>query len=591
MSYVKTEWQTGDLITADKINKIEDGIEVLSEGYEELKGDLDELEDSVIFVKNLIVSTTQGKFTNVSVGNAISFSDNDEYGYGVVIVDGSATYSINNFNFNNNFSVVCDANGIILGRLRDYYTSGEYSSVYTMPSTAKYIYLCSSQFSASGDSNVVVLETDETISGIQNAEKYNTDNYPFNTLVQVIIDKQYCENKGKYLYDILDSIPNDFEPFADSYYYQYIDKSKWHNGKIWMLSGNIVESDNRGYNAYPKFSIPKGNYPVVNCSGNFSFALYEDGTVHAFRDIVINGILVLPQDATLYISNGNIDYTMVIDGEVPVDSSGNIVFVSGKFHKSSNHIIYCGSKRRYKTLRSAIEKATEYFDSTVYVDAETFDLAVEFADVLETYDGTNQREGITLKNRVHVIFASGSKVVFDYNGSNENVYTCFSPFNAGEYGFTLENAYVESKNCRYSVHDELNSSQIPYFNKYLNCTFIHDSSNSVWGAHQAIGGGLGCHASILIENCYGKAVGYDDNVFSYHNASSTTITDTESRIDIKNCYIEGTVRCSNYGVSEKKSKMYVSGCRLKSEPRLEKTITDVRKDNMELIAWNNVIVN
>lgn len=39
MSYVKTEWQTGDLITADKINKIEDGIEVISEGYEELKSD------------------------------------------------------------------------------------------------------------------------------------------------------------------------------------------------------------------------------------------------------------------------------------------------------------------------------------------------------------------------------------------------------------------------------------------------------------------------------------------------------------------------------------------------------------------------
>lgn len=33
MSYVKTTWQTGDIVTADKLNKMEQGIQDASESY------------------------------------------------------------------------------------------------------------------------------------------------------------------------------------------------------------------------------------------------------------------------------------------------------------------------------------------------------------------------------------------------------------------------------------------------------------------------------------------------------------------------------------------------------------------------------
>ena len=77
-------------------------------------------------------------------------------------------------------------------------------------------------------------------------------------------------------------------------------------------------------------------------------------------------------------------------------------------------------------------------DSIVYVDAETFDLVEEFGEeYLDSYSGT-ELIGIYLKNRVHVIFANGSKVLFNYKGSNTKVHELFSPFNSGEYGFTLK---------------------------------------------------------------------------------------------------------------------------------------------------------
>ena len=163
----------------------------------------------------------------------------------------------------------------------------------------------------------------------------------------------------------------------------------------------------------------------------------------------------------------------------------------------------------------------------------------------------------------------------------------FSVFNSGEYGFTLENAWIESKNCRYSVHDERASRPDYYCSKYLRCTFIHDSSKSVWGAHQAIGGGLGLHGDILIDGGYFKSIG-GENTVSYHNAVSTT-DESKSKVVIQNAWISGYTLCANFGTSTEKSQMFVNGCSLGSEPRLETVITSERADNMELITWNNVI--
>lgn len=245
--------------------------------------------------------------------------------------------------------------------------------------------------------------------------------------------------------------------------------------------------------------------------------------------------------------------------------------------------IYCGSTREYTTLKSAIEEATKYMDAVVYVDAETFDLKSEFGTTwLENY-AEEANCGLFLKNRVHVIFASGAKVVFNYTGANEYIQRRFSPFNAGEHGFILENAWVESTNCRYSVHDERGTQTDPYHNIYKRCTFIHDSTGTTWGSHQAIGGGLGKNGDILIEDCYLITAGTATTV-SYHNSAAT---DAESSVVLKDSYLSSTVLISNYGTSTKKTRMIVTNCSLGFEPIVS---TEAQyADNVELVKWNNNI--
>mgnify|MGYP000527337945 FL=1 len=117
---------------------------------------------------------------------------------------------------------------------------------------------------------------------------------------------------------------------------------------------------------------------------------------------------------------------------------------------------------------------------------------------------------------------------------------------------------------------------------------IHDSSGCSWGAHQAIGGGLGQYGDVLIEDGYYKAVGNVDNI-SYHNTLFAEDSKAKSKVVIRGVYIDGTTLCANYGTSKEISQMFVCGCSLRVEPKLERVITVERADNMEVIAWGNTI--
>lgn len=288
----------------------------------------------------------------------------------------------------------------------------------------------------------------------------------------------------------------------------------------------------------------------------------SDISSYSISDYPINTVLSLKSTLPLELNNGT-----------RIDEICN------------SKIFYCGATRDYTSLKEVIEEATKYMNSIVYVDSGVYDLVGEFGTLyLDAYNGTDNI-GILLKNRVRVIFSSGAKVVFDYQGTNEKVHEYFSPFNSGEYGFTLENAYVDSKNCRYSVHDERAHFTDSYHNVYKRCTFLHDSSNaSGWHASQAIGGGLGKYGDILIEDCYCKSVSNDDTI-SFH---STTISedgnDAKSKIVVKNTYTSGTLCFIPLGNSTEKTPIFVSGCNLRIEPKL-----DGSAETMELISWGNTI--
>ena len=377
---------------------------------------------------------------------------------------------------------------------------------------------------------------------------------------------------------------------------QYLLISEWVDNTFYTGADSITVANN--YFTQKIENLPKGTYHFNRMSAPFTYIKNVDtGAVSKASDLGysdVNGketTITIDYNFNLYLTLNEVPttvYPMWANGELPQEYKEGLYDINSNTLKPKEKIYYCGSSREYKTLKGVIEEATKFMDSIVYVDAETFDLVEEFGEeYLDSYSGT-WMIGIFLKNRVHVIFANGSKVLFNYKGSNTKVHEYFSPFNSGEHGFTLENAWIESKNCRYSVHDERGHSSDAYHNKYLRCTMIHDSSSCSWKAHQVIGGGLGQFGDILIEDGYYKSVGCADNI-SYHNTTLTGSSKAKSKVVIRGAYIDGTTLCANYGTSKEISQMFVCGCSLGAQPKLERVITEERADNMEVIAWGNTI--
>ena len=243
----------------------------------------------------------------------------------------------------------------------------------------------------------------------------------------------------------------------------------------------------------------------------------------------------------------------------------------------------------YTNLFDAITEATRRMDAVVYVGPGTWNILDELgADYLANVSSTKQ--GIVLKNRVHVICSSKAYVKCLYSGSNTNVISYLSAFNAGKYGFTLENADIEVSNVRYCVHDERNADTDHYDNYYINCRM--KNTNQVTGSlSQCIGGGLGYDGHIIIDGCtFENPLRENYGVVSYHNAHGAA-TDSRSLIEVKGCYFYGknTFRAGYYGNSTAITQCLVHGNSMGAAPYMTQEDQSFTNVNMEIVAWDNDI--
>lgn len=368
---------------------------------------------------------------------------------------------------------------------------------------------------------------------------------------------------------------------------QYLDNSTKENGYYYS---NDVKTANASYSIYAPVTVPAGTYYIgAAASTNFSYVKIGDtfSKLSALNPITLAEysayVVTVNAEATFYISTASSNTYKVPISTIPIKPNAE-EYRFGDFLECPNKVVYVGTTRQYKTLKSAIEAVDDVFDAYIYVDAEEFDLVDEFGQAFLDAYSTAESFGLFLKNRVHLIFASGSKVVFNYTGSNAYVHEYFSPFNAGRYGFELIGANIESTNCRYSVHDEHGTENEPYRNIYKGCTMKHDSSATTWGAHQCIGGGLGLHGTIEISDCVFEAVG--TNIDASYHAPSTS-SNAQNRVSVENSYFAGTFRMSTYGTGTAKSYGYVKGNSCTSAPFVSHN--EGSADNVEIIAWNNEI--
>lgn len=251
----------------------------------------------------------------------------------------------------------------------------------------------------------------------------------------------------------------------------------------------------------------------------------------------------------------------------------------------------------FTRLRDGVEYATKYQNSVVKVLDGVYDLLEEFSD--EINRNLNYQYGIELKNNVHIICSSGAKITAIYNGTSQNVENYFSPFftaiNNGN--FVLENVWIETKNTRYCVHDELGSgSSGTQTHKYINCHMEHDSLNSLTDNFpQCIGGGLGKYTYIVIDGGYYKRTAppksYTRPTISYHN-NFTDDGNGMSHVYVKNIYVDtadGTVTIQNYGNNTRKSILEISGCSLGIAPFNRNETEDSTIVNTEVLSFNNEI--
>ena len=245
----------------------------------------------------------------------------------------------------------------------------------------------------------------------------------------------------------------------------------------------------------------------------------------------------------------------------------------------------------FTKLIDAIDEAEKYMDSVVYVGDGEWDIIDELGSDYVNSVSFTQR-GVVLKNRIKIVFASKSKVICNYSGDNTTTMNWLSPFNAGENGFTLENLNIYSRNVRYSVHDERNSSDDFYINRYINCHFFNYNENG--GFRQCIGGGLGKNGYIVIENCiFENPKASNNSLVSYHNTANVGGGSAKSNIEVSNCYVKGTgtLRFSWYGTSTDTTIVKATGNNLGSAIQFVAETSDGTSpnENVELYEWNNII--
>lgn len=280
--------------------------------------------------------------------------------------------------------------------------------------------------------------------------------------------------------------------------------------------------------------------------------------------------------------------TATVSLEVLTDKNGGITesIIDNK-NSRIYHVEQDGSGD-FTTIKEAVEEATKYFDSIVYIGSGTYDLIEELGDTyLENNNDTEM--GLFLKNRIHLICSSDSKIECIYTGSRAHTIDSLSAFNAGVYGFTLENANIEVGNCRYCVHDERNDNTDQYNNYYINCR-MKNTGYTGGARSQCIGGGLGGNGHIIIKDCIFENPNVTNyGVVSYHNTWLTG-GDGESFIDVSGCYFKGstTFRAGNFGEATTITKCLIHGNSMGLEPFVSDEVEGA-STNMEIIKYCNEI--
>lgn len=338
----------------------------------------------------------------------------------------------------------------------------------------------------------------------------------------------------------------------------------------------------------------------VNGSAISHYEVLSSMTNHISFVAVQNGY------ACMKIYQENVDtavsYSALINACVAYEGDYNSTVTQNaiRLKNLDGQTFYCGATRTLKTLKAGIEEATKYMDSTLYVDAGIYDLVEEFGSAwFEGLTSLDTLSGLMLKNRIHIVFSPNSKVVSHYTGNNQYALSLYSPFNAGEYGFTLENLNLDCSRCRYAVHDERNGYPEQYKSHFINCKMkIDNSNNSAWQARHCIGGGLGSNAEVIVENSVFESDDAANRSAVYYHIPNNATDDYRSVVTIKdNYFVTGCITLDDVAgtpASESDNSEYLisnNSMPVKYDGTDSQGVFNALTKSANVRAWNNEIRN
>ena len=577
-----------------------------------LKGDLVDLYDNLIKRKNLLSGIEEGKYYIAwNVGDTPTFGNAENYACGIIDVAGIEKISLN-IEVSGTYSFFCDSDNKKIASFADCVVS---SKVYSVPNNAIYAYIsCHDKKNWSAYGIIVV-------NGEKNISNASVTDYPYGE--SLLFLDPFKLTTGKSIKEEIDTLKNskggsEVESLFKKVKNLCTDINKGKYYIAWNVGDSPTLTDGANYacgiadvSGISKISINNTNVSggyshFCDANGNklYDMSDYKIGSTSVFNVppdakyayVTVNnknewdvyGLVILDTDediATFHKSSSDYPYgeEKYFADTLPLENGSTV----GNVAKYANHVFYVekDGSGDFTSFVEAINTACQYMNSIVYVGAGTYDLLDELGDEYIS-SASSQKNGIVLKNRVHVICSAQTILSMDYDGSLSNAKEWLSPINTGVYGCILENATIIDNNVRYSVHDDQGwSGSIQYTNKFINCTLIH--KNGMYG--DCIGGGLGENCNIEIRGCYLEGDVNVERLAYYHGNNHAGIINAKGNIIVCDNYFanKGAFWINKYGDSTEMTTALVSNNSFGSEP---KVVTSANaQDNMRMIAWNNEI--
>ena len=341
----------------------------------------------------------------------------------------------------------------------------------------------------------------------------------------------------------------------------------------------------------------------VRTQGTFRFVCFYDkngGVVSGGGDSEISSIVVPEGAVSMIVTIRNAQATDLCIGNL---AEGDLNYYQPSYELSYD---YSTSSPALEKRVSALEEKVIITDTTtgivaaiknayaagvkkVIVRGGNYDLIQEYKDYFsasyfDNYENYATSEafdrGIWLQN-IEVVFEVGAKVVCKYEGSNQNVIDYFSAFACGN-NVTIDGLVLETKNLRYGIHPDFNSTSNVTTMVLRNCDLNSYRDND--STNKAIGAGLGIHVDWLFENCIFRTK-YDGYAVRIHNNVSV---DAYSKVQFIGCYFgdKGSVIMNSYSTSTHLSPCIMHGNSWKVAPTLGKETSDSNV-NIQMLMYNN----